>query len=263
MLIGLLAAALLLPYSPEARNEWQQIDDGLFLGEFAAQNEPNENRLKITILKVDPDKYQFTLLCASEQENGPLTTKEWARRFDLIIATNAGMYQEDNLTSAGYMKNYSHTNNPGLNRYKAVLAFNRTDPNVPPIQIIDRECQDFDDLKTKYATLFQGIRMISCDGKNVWKQQPDKWRTAAVGIDTSGNALFIFCRTPSSVHDLINALLSLPISIHNAMYLEGGPPASLYLSGTYSDEDVEVDLHGADDFIQPGAVPNVLGVLKK
>ncbi|MDY0040752.1 MAG: phosphodiester glycosidase family protein [Desulforhabdus sp.] len=235
------------------------MDDGLFLGELVGQNESDQNPLKITILKIDPAKHSFSLLCASELKGEKLTIKERAQKFNLIAAINAGMYQTDELTSVGYMKNFNHVNNPKVNGYKAVLAFNRIDQSVPPIQIIDRECQDYAALRSKYRTLFQGIRMISCEGKNVWKQQPDKWSTAAVGIDKEGNALFIFCQTPSSVHDLINVLLALPISIHNAMYLEGGPPASFYLV----DAGVELKLQGFPNFDFTGPIPNVLGVAAK
>lgn len=256
LFIWLVFVTIVLPYSSEAKDQWQQIDDGLFLGEFITQNESDENPLKITILKIDPNKHLFKLLCASEHQGKALTVKEWAQKFNLIAAINAGMYQTDNLTNVGYMKNFSHVNNPKVNSYKAVLAFNRIDQSVPPVQIIDRECQDFAGLRSKYQTLFQGIRMISCDGKNVWKQQPEKWSTAAVGIDKDGHALFIFCETHSSVHDLINVLLSLPISIHNAMYLEGGLPASFYLT----EGGVALELHGLNNYDFAGPIPNVLGV---
>lgn len=227
-----------------------------FLGEFIARNASDGTPLEISILKIDPAKYSFKLLCASEHKGEKLTVRGWALKFGLIAAINAGMYQTDELTSVGYMKNFNHVNNPRVNGYKAVLAFNRIDRSVPAIQIIDRQCQDFAGLRSKYQTLFQGIRMISCDGKNVWKQQADKWSTAAVGIDQDGHALFIFCQTPASVHDLINVLLALPISIHNAMYLEGGPPASFYLA----EDGADLKLQGSNSFDLTGPVPNVLGV---
>ena len=259
LVIWFVFVAFVLPCSPEAKDQWRQVGSGLFLGEFIAQNESDGTPLEITILKIDPAKYSFKLLCASEQDGKKLTVKEWALEFGLIAAINAGMYQTDELTSVGYMKNFNHVNNPRINGYKAVLAFNRIDRSVPPIQIIDRQCQNFAGLRSKYQTLFQGIRMISCDGRNVWKQQADKWSTAAVGIDQDGHALFIFCQTPASVHDLIKVLLALPISIHNAMYLEGGPPASFYLA----EDGVDLKLQGSNSFDLTGPVPNVLGVAAK
>ena len=53
---------------------------------------------------------------------------------------------------------------------------------------------------------------------------------AVFGMDKNGDALFIFTEAPYSGHDFINILLFLPISIFNAMYLEGGPEAGLYFS---------------------------------
>jgi len=136
-------------------------------------------------------------------------------------------------------------NNSRLNQtYKAVLAFNRTEPSVPELQIIDLKCQAFEELKSKYETLIQNIRMISCRQENVWAKQEKKWSMAVFGVDRDHNGLFIFSEAPYSGHDLVNILLSLPVSIYNAMYLEGGPEASLYLRG--GDWEVEkVGFHEA------------------
>lgn len=257
--ILLMAATLYAPDALTAGERWEQIGDGLSVGHFDVQNRMNEGVLKITILRIDPAKYGFRLLCASEQDNQSRSITEWAKSFGLVAAINAGMYHKDGMTSVGYMKNRQHVNNSRLNNYKDLLAFDPVDSNLPLIQIIDRECQDFDKLKPKYRSIFQGIRMISCKGENVWKQQADKWNTAAVGIDKEGNALFIFGETPSSVHDLIEALLALPISIQNAMYLEGGAPASFYLS----QNGVEVELHGQGGPNLAASIPNVLGIVKK
>lgn len=257
--ILLIAATLLAPDALTAGDRWEQIGDGLFLGKFEIQKRLDEDLLKITILRIDPAKYGFRLLSASERDNQSRRIAEWAKNFGLIAAINAGMYHKDGITSVGYMKNHEHVNNPHVNHYKTFFAFNPITLNLPPIQIIDRECKDFDNIKSKYHSIFQGIRMISCKGKNVWKQQSDKWSTAAIGVDKEGNALFIFGETPASVHDLIEALLALPISIQNAMYLEGGAPASFYLARN----GVQIELHGQGGPGLAASIPNVLGIAKK
>ena len=158
-----------------------------------------------------------------------MTAKDWCLKYNLISAINAGMYQEDGLRNVGYMKNFSHINNPRLSStYKAVLAFNRTDAVVPEIQIIDLKCQAFEELRQKYQTFVQSIRMVSCQQENVWTKQDKIWSLAVLGMDKGGNVLFIFSEALYSGFDFINVLLSLPISIYNAMYLEGGSEASLY-----------------------------------
>ena len=71
--------------------------------------------------------------------------------------------------------------------------------------------------------------MISCKGANVWTQQPKRWSTAAIATDREGRVLLIHVRSPYTVHDLIDNLRKLPLSIDRAMYVEGGPEAQLYV----------------------------------
>jgi hypothetical protein len=246
---------------------WRELEEGLALGEFEAPQKAESGNSRITVLRIDPRFYAFHLLSASEHGKERLTVKEWSQQHLLVAAVNAGMYQQDGFTSVGYMKNFGHLNNRRLSRENAVLAFNPTDPSLPEIQLVDRECQDFNSLKGKYQTMIQGIRMISCDQRNVWSQQPEKWSTVAVGMDKSGRVLFLFTRSPYSVHDFIEILLALPLSIQNAMYLEGGPQAALYVAAGHS----EIEMHGSletgfndTDAIQLAfPIPNVLGVVRK
>jgi uncharacterized protein YigE (DUF2233 family) len=197
-----------------------------------------------------------------------MAAKKWCQRHNLVAAINAGMFQADGMTNVGYMKNFNHINSPRLNaRYKAVLAFNPVDATVPEIQIIDLKCQDFERVRDKYQTLTQSIRMISCRQENVWEKQDKMWSIAAFGIDKSGNGLFILAESPYSVHDFTNILLSLPVSLYNAMYLEGGPEATLYFSangvefekiGSY---ETGLKENGFPKMALP--IPNVIGIAKK
>lgn len=192
---------------------------------------------------------------------------EWAKKYGLVAAVNAGMYQADGISNVGYMRNFNHVNNGHLNKYQAVLAFNPVDGSPPEVQIIDRQCQDFGSLKDKYSTLVQNIRMISCRQVNVWASQEEMWSIASLGIDTSGNVLFIFSESPYTVHDFIDILLGLPLSIHNAMYLEGGTEAALYLStGSFTLEKSGSGMLGAPSPAgNPSTrlLPNIIGVVKK
>ena len=89
----------------------------------------------------------------------------------------------------------------------------------------------------------------------------------ALGEDKQGNILFIFCRSPYSMHDFNNILLQLPINIVCAQHLEGGPEASLYFSykgivinkfGSY-----ETQFNKNDNNDHAWIIPNVLGIAKK
>lgn len=239
---------------------WKRIDDGLSLSEFNSQ--------KLTLVKIDPKYYSCKLLCASKNSKLRMTAKKWCQKHNLISAINAGMFQADGITNVGYMKNFNHINSPRLNtRYKAVLAFNPVDATVPEIQIIDLKCQDFERLKDKYQTLIQGMRMVSCRQENVWEKQDKMWSIAAFGIDKSGNGLFIFSESPYSVHEFTNILLSLPVSLYNAMYLEGGPEATLYFSANgvefekIGSHETGLNENGFPKIARP--IPNVIGIVKK
>ena len=239
---------------------WKRIDDGLSLSEFNSQ--------KLTLVKIDPKYYSCKLLCSSENKKPRMTAKQWCQKHNLISTINAGMFQVDGITNVGYMKNFNHINNPRVNtRYKAILAFNPVDDTVPEIQIIDLKCHDFERLKDKYQTLIQGIRMISCRQENVWEKQDKMFSIAAFGMDKSGNGLFIFTESHFSVHDFTNILLSLPISLYNVMYLEGGPEATLYFS-TNKVEFEKIGSHetGLNENSFPKVarpIPNVIGIGKR
>lgn len=225
----------------------------------------NNDPYAITVVKIDPGQYSFKLLCASQCGKQSYTTKEWAVGHQMLAAVNAGMYQQNGLTSVGFMKNFDHVNNPKLSKANTILAFNPVDESIPEVQIIDRECQNFNELRPKYQTFVQSIRMISCDRQNVWTRQDSKWSVLALGMDTQGNILFLFSRTPNSVHDFIEVLMSLPLSLKSAMYLEGGPQASLYLSTP----KMTLQRDGAWGSLEenslpfPLPVPNVIGICKK
>lgn len=88
-----------------------------------------------------------------------------------------------------------------------------------------------------------------------------------IGIDKDGNILFIFTRSPYSVHDFINIILNSSLKLYNAMYLEGGPEASLYLNhnehkvekmGSY-----ETGFNENDDNYEFWHIPNIIGIRQK
>ncbi|MFB3886669.1 MAG: phosphodiester glycosidase family protein [Thermodesulfobacteriota bacterium] len=246
---------------------WKKVDQGLFVGEFDAPQKSTAKDSKITIVRVDPKFYSFKLLSASEHGKLRMTLKKWSEEHRLICAVNAGMFQKDGITNVGYMKNFNHINNPRLaSTYKTVLAFNPVAPTVPEIQIIDLTCQDFKKHQFLYQTFIQNIRMISCQRENVWSKQEKAFGMAVFGIDKGGNALLIFTESPYSGYDFVNILLSLPISIYNAMYLEGGPQANLYFSSNESQFE-RIGRYATDQETDTRAVarpiPNVIGIVKK
>ncbi len=246
---------------------WQSLEIGLDLGDFRAHILSDVGDSRITVLRIDPERFRLVLANASTMPDlRTRTAREWASDKGLVAAINASMYREDHRTSLGLMRGASHINNAVLTKDKAVLAFDPMSDAVASVQIIDRDCQDFDTLRPQYGTLVQSIRMVDCHQQNVWGQQPTKWSTAAIGIDKSGRVLFLFTRSPYSTHNFIEILLRLPIDLYNAMYVEGGPEAQLYVNAG----GVEVEKFGSfetgffesDENDQAWPVPNIIGVVR-
>ena len=239
---------------------WVALEPGLDLGEFPATRPSDRGDSIVRVLRADPSRFDLRLMNASapDQERA-LTAREWCARGGLVAAINASMYQTDQRTSVSLMKTATHVNNPRLSKDRSVLAFDRLDASVPPMALIDRDCDDFESLRGKYGTLVQSIRMISCRGANVWTQRPQRWSAAAIGRDAQGRVLFIHARSPYSTHDLIDILLELPLGLERAMYVEGGPEAQLYVrSGGREREWV-----GGEDNHRAWPVPNVIGIARR
>jgi uncharacterized protein YigE (DUF2233 family) len=257
-----------VPQPPAPAGAWRSLETGLALGEFRSPRLSDVGDSMVRVLRIDPAHFDLRLMNASSSaERYPMTAAEWARRHDLVAAINPSMYQEDHSRSVSLMRTRSHVNNSYVSKDRTVLAFDRLDDTVPPVQIIDRDCQDFDELRQHYGTLVQSIRMVSCEGHNVWSQQPRKWSTAAIGIDHQGRVLFIHVRSPFSTHDLIRILQELPLDLYNAMYTEGGPEAQLYLR-TGGEEmqfvgSFETGFVDSDDNVKAWPVPNIVGVVRR
>jgi hypothetical protein len=251
-----------------ADKTWQQLEPGLELAEWETARKSSHGDSVVRVLRVDLDRFLLRLANASASK--PRTNRsarEWAEREKLVAAINASMFQTDRKTSVALMTTSGHVNNRRVSKDNAVLAFDPVSSDVPRAQIIDRACQDFGVLRKQYNSLVQNIRMISCQGKNVWAKQDRKWSIAAVAMDEEGRVLFVHSRSPHSVHDFINELLEFPLDVKNAMYVEGGPEAQLYVkSGDFEGEwlgSFETGFFETDDNTGAWPIPNVIGVVRK
>jgi hypothetical protein len=253
------------PPAPPTTEGWQLLEPGLELG-FLLPPPPLADGL-VRVLRIDPERFDLRLVAASAHDRRNRTAREWCAAHGMVAALNAAMYQEDHSTSVSLMRTRTHTVNPRLTRDRAVLAFDRRDPDAPPVKIIDLECEDFRTWEPRYGSFVQSIRMLSCSRQNVWQQHHRKSSAAAVGIDGAGRVIFVHSRIPSTIHDLIDALTQLPLDLTGLMYAEGGPEAQLYVRGQDRDFEFvgtfEGDTAGIDDELGAWPVPNVLGIVRR
>jgi hypothetical protein len=247
--------------------EWKELGPGLEWTELPLPQASALGDSKLTVVRVDPARRQVELLSAAALKlPGNLTAEGWAEQQGLVAVTNAGMFQTDYRSPVGYAKVADQVLTEGWRpSYKSVLVSDPKDPKLPRTRLLDPECDgDVKALAQQYRTVLQSLRMIDCRGKNVWSAQPRKWSMAAVAQDAKGRLLFVHTRSPYSVHDFNELLLKLPLGVSRAMYLEGGPEASLHLLtpagpvrriGSYETGFVESDENG-----HYWELPNVLGV---
>jgi hypothetical protein len=271
LLILLLLAELIARGQNLKEIPWKTLQDGLMFCEIDAPEKSILNDSKLTLLKVDPNKCRFSLLCASEHGRKNRTAEEWAKEFGMNIVVNAGMYNPSNAhTNKGYMRNYSHINNRRLNgRYNVMLALNPKDKSATSFQMFDLTCHRWDSIRPLFNSFCQGMRMIDGNGSPLaWDKRPGQKCSMVIGAtDNEGKIYFLFTRSPYTHQQIIRFLLDMPLNIRTTVYLEGGPEASLYINT----KDTMITKYGCyvsktyerDDNDHFRKIPNVIGIGKK
>jgi uncharacterized protein YigE (DUF2233 family) len=217
----------------------------------------------MTVLRVDPATWQLGLV--GVEDGSPTrgrSARDWARKGELTVAINAGMFAEDYVTHVGYLERRGQVLSARVNSYQSVAAFDPHDPAAkPPFRIFDLDVPGvtIDSIRADYGSLAQNLRLIKRPGTNRWSQQEKRWAEAALGEDEAGRMLFIFSREALSMHDLIRALLASGIGIVAAQHLEGGRLAQLYVNAG----GVELELFDGAGSASAWPIPNVLGISRR
>jgi hypothetical protein len=224
LVLALLPAAL-AGEAPPPDETWRTAAPGVEVGRLPA----SPGGPIVTVVRVDPKRNAFRLLSARlEGQKEPPSAPEWVARAGVLGAINAGMFQGDGLTPVAYARAGTRVVNGRWNRDNAVFVA-EPEGGGRPARILDRTCDDVPGESAAYGVVLQNIRMLDCQGRNVWAQQARRWSTACVGEDHAGRILLVHVRAPFSTHDLIDVLRGLPLGLTRLMYVEGGPEASLYL----------------------------------
>jgi exopolysaccharide biosynthesis protein len=262
--VGLLLVAALPAWGQTYDGGFKQLSEGLELARFKVAHATPVGDSTVVVLRIDPRLWNLTMGCASTSSSGRnMTAKEWAEEYGLVAVINAGMFNADHRTHTGFMKAGDHLNNPQANEYQSAAAFEPTKPGLPEFHIFALDETPLDSIRGNYATVVQNLRLIKRPGNNRWSQQPKKWSEAALGEDAEGRILFIFCRSPYSMHDLNRILLSLPMDLVAAQHLEGGPEAQIFID--YEDQKLdlvgsyETDFFESDDNHRAWQIPNAIG----
>jgi hypothetical protein len=252
----------------DGRSDWQLLSPGMELRYLAVTRPQVTRGARLTVLRIDAHLWELEIMGTSRTgETAGHTAREWCETHKLTAAINAGMFKTDGTTHVGFMRFREHLNNGKVNSYQSVAAFDARGPaSLAPFRIFDLDSPGvtLESILKDYGSAVQNLRLIKRPGSNQWSQQDRMWSEAALGEDSSGRVLFLFSRTPFSMHDLNQQLLSAGIGLVAAQHLEGGPEAQLYLRvgelqlesfGSY-----ETSFRENDSNAKPWPIPNVLGV---
>jgi len=257
----LLLVLLCLPAALVCADAWQDLDDGLDLGVFPAGNG------SVTVLRIDPQRWETVALAASALDCSNSTARQWARKHDLIAVINAGMYAADHSTHTGYFRTGDHVNNGLWNQsdYRQVACMEPRREGLPRFVLHDLDEVPESSFMDDYGVVVQNLRLIKKPGENRWSQQPRRWSEACLGEDAQGRMLWIFCRKPHSMYDFNELLLSLPLELVAAQHLEGGPEAQLWIEPTHLEAvgSFETGFLESDANKVAWPVPNVLGLRRR
>ncbi len=262
---GVLAIAVAL--AADAPSVWQSLAPGMELRYLKASKPSIVGDSRIAVLRMDPNLWELEVAGISQTgESSGHTAREWCDKRKFTAAINAGMFAGDGKTHLGYQRFREHVNNGHANNYQSVAAFDPRDGKLPRFRIFDLDAAGItlQDILREYASVVQNLRLVKRPGVNQWSAQNKEWSEAALGEDSAGRILFIYSRSPFSMHDLNRDLLAAGIGLVAAQHLEGGPEAQIYLHvgettiemfGSY-----ETSFRQDDSNSAAWPVPNVLGV---
>ena len=256
------------PAKEDANAAWQRLAAGIDL-KFLKVGKPSPiGDSRIAVLRIDPALWNLELIGVKQNgESAGLSAREWCEKYNLAAAINAGMFEQDRKTHTGYSRFHEKIDSSRVNSYQSVAAFDPRDPRNPALfRIFDLDAPGITlpGILKDYASAIQNLRLIKRPNSNQWGKQNKKWSEAALGEDDAGRILFIFSRSPFSMHDLNQELLSAGIGLVAAQHLEGGPEAQLYLHfGKVESEmfgSYETSFREDDQNSAAWPIPNVLGI---
>lgn len=268
LIFAFLLVSLFLAGNLTCVDGWQSLAPGIELKVLNVKSIKADSDSKITIVRIDPRLWELVFAGISQpNEESIKTAREWCESHKLTAAINAGMFATDYRTHTGYLKHNDHVNSKYINSYQSVLAFNPVQGrDLPPFRIFDLDAPGItiNSIQDDYSSSIQNLRLIKKPGINVWKQQERKWSEAAIGEDKEGRILFIFSRSPFSMHDLNEILLNSGIGVVAAQHLEGGPEAQIYIKVG----EFELELGGSYETfynenntnITIWPIPNIIGI---
>ncbi len=187
----------------------------------------------IDVVRADPAKLKLRVLTAA-RDGSSHPAPDWRETFHLAAVINAGMFHDDG-TPVGLIVEDGAAVGADNGKLGGVLAFDPRDAHDPPAVLTGRGCAGFDvaALRQRYRSLVQSSRLLGCDGAALPWADPKQYSAAAIGLDRSGRVVLLHARAAVTMAELSRALAASGLDLAGALFLEGGPEASLVAKGEY------------------------------
>jgi hypothetical protein len=246
--------------------EWKSLAAGLEITTFKAAHPAPQGKSNITVLRIDPARWDLVFAGVSQGGGKSMSAKEWCGRNKLTAAINAGMFQQDARTHVGYLRSGDHMNSRRIASYQSVAAFGPHSEGKPRFHIFDlnKPAAELPAIAKDYELTVQNLRLIQRPGIDKWHQDQKRASEAVLGEDDAGRILFIFTRSPFTMYELNEELLKANIGLVAAQFLEGGPEAQLYVHAGQTELEMfgsyETGFNQDDKNAETWPIPNVLGI---
>lgn len=237
--------------------------DGIVVERVAIEGRQKDT---LTLVRIDPKKYPPRLLTA-EEHGGPRTVAAWAKQFRLAAVVNASMYDPKG-KSVSLMVDGDRVNNGRDDaKFGGILAFGPVGKGdaAAPVTILGRSCGSVDvaSVRRSYRTVIANYRLLDCDGRAIGWKDEKIYSAAAIGMDRDGQVVLAHARAPHRMDELAKILAAPELRLTSALYVEGGPEASLYVaSGGVTVNEVgsyETGFREDDTNVAFWDIPNVVG----
>ena len=207
------------------------LGPGLSASRVALADKPVAGTPCLDVVRADLARYRLRVLTQA-RDGTPRTAPGWRDTFELAAVTNAGMFH-DTGRPVGLLVENGFAVGTDNARLGGVLAFDPRSPDDPPALITGRDCDGFDlaALRERYRSLVQASRLLGCDGAPLHWADTKHYSASVIALDRAGRVVFVHARAALTMTELARELGSLDLA--GALFLEGGPEASLVARGSW------------------------------
>jgi hypothetical protein len=254
---GSASSALAGKGSPACGGAAVEVAPGVVAERDRLSATPIAGEACLDLVRIDLARDRVHLFTAA-RDGGVRTLPGWRDELHLVAAINAGMFHDDG-SPVGAMVIDGDTVAADNAKMSGYFAFDPRDPADPPAIIAGRNCQGFDlaTLRSRYRSLVQSYRLLGCDGAAMPWADPKHYAAVAIGLDRAGHAVLLHTRAALTMTELARELATHELT--GALFLEGGPEATVVAGDRVRVGSYETGFNENDDNDAPWKLPLVIG----